>query len=358
MKKILVLLIGCGTVLSTFAQTQNNNTTTQQVNSSQVVTPMGNEQFATLLRKVRNHAKNSSRSEAAAAAIGNPNNYFNTTQLRMLLESFSGDEQRLALAKQAYDHVSDQMNFATLANVLNDQNCKDELASFTMGKDRSTLVYSYSESFRSPLSDVNFNSSLHDIQVQWQEGARLSSIIDLFDKPGTYFTVAQVKQLMELISDEGSRLHLAKAAYSRVTDPQNFSQLYTLFNTQERLNSLTTYIGANAHSIAMNHNAVKTAMTDETFAGLYNEARNHFRNKSVIKAVNSAFANSNNFYTSYQARQMLLLVNGEQNRLRAAKAAYRGITDPENFTAQMNDLFSAQKSRDELQSYMDSYRPE
>src|SRR5207253_2949484 len=110
------------------------------------------------------------------------------------------------------------------------------------------------------------------------------------------------------------------------------SQLYSLFKTQEKLNSLTSYIGANARSIqVMTHNAGKVAMNETSFEGLYNDARNHFRNKSKIKAVNNAFADPNNFYTSYQIRQMILLMDGEQDRLRAAKAAYRGVIDPVNF---------------------------
>jgi hypothetical protein len=354
MKKILVLLIGCGTVFTAISQT-----TTSQANTTySVVTPVSNQQFTSLLRKVRNHKTNNARVEAARAVITSAN-HFNTTQLRMLLQSFEGDEQRLALAKQAYDNTTDKMNFATLANVLASANCKDELASFSLGQDRSNMVYSFSESFRTPLSATSFTTALNAISVQQQEGARLSSIIDLFDRSGTYFTVAQVKSLMEMISDEGSKLHLAKAAYSKVTDPENFEQLYSLFTTQEKLNSLTNYIGANSRSIqVMTHNIGKVAMNDAAFETVYNDARNHFRNKSKIKAVNNALADANNFYSSYQARQMILLIDGEQNRLAAAKAAYRGVIDPANFTAQMSDLFTTQSSRDALENYTSNYRAE
>jgi hypothetical protein len=72
--------------------------------------------------------------------------------------------------------------------------------------------------------------------------------------------------------------------------------------------------------------------------------------------VNTFFTNESNFYSSYQARQMILLIDGEADRLSAAKAAYRGITDPSNFLLQMNDLFSSQNSRDELDSYASNYR--
>jgi hypothetical protein len=352
MKKIFALLIGCGTVISVFAQTPS----TQATQSYAVVTPMSNEQFTTLLRKVRNHVRNSSRYEAALTAVNDTSNRFNTSQLKMLLESFDGDEQRLALATTAYDRVSDKINYATLANTLSLQANKDALASFIMSQDKTTTVYSYSESFRAPMADASFSSAINDIERQWQEGARLSTIIDVLDKQGSYFTSAQAKQLISLVYDESSRLHLAKAAYSKVVDPENYAQVYELIKPEEMLNNLKTYIGANAHSIAMVHNSGKIAMTDAAFSSRYDEARNHFRNKSIIKDVNNFFADNNSFYTSFQARQMILLINGEKNRLAAAKAAYRGITDPSNFAAQMRDLFNSQRSRDDLQSYVDNYR--
>jgi len=352
MKKIFALLIGCGTVLSAFSQTQ----TTQASESYAVITPISNEQFSTLLRKVRNHVRNNSRYEAALAAVNDTSNRFNTAQLKMLLESFEGDEQRLALATQAYVRVSDKINYATLANALSIQANKDALASFIMSQDRTTTVYSYSESFKTPMAETKFSSTISDIEKQWQEGARLSTIIDVLDKQGSFFTAAQAKQLISLVYDESSRLHLAKAAYSKVIDPENYSQVYELIASEELLNNLKTYIGANAHSIAMVHNSGTVAMSDAAFASRLAEARNHFRNKSIIKDVNNFFTEGNNFYSSYQARQLILLINGENNRLNAAKAAYRGITDPANFAAQMSDLFSSQNSREQLQLYVDNYR--
>lgn len=352
MKKIFALLIGCGTVLSVFAQTEP----TQITQGYAVVTPMSNEQFTTLLRKVRNHVRNSSRYEAALAAVNDSTNRFNTSQLKMLLESFDGDEQRLTVATRAYPRVSDKINYATLSNSISLQANKDALASFIMSQDRTTTVYSYSESFRTPVADASFATTINNIEKQWQEGARLSTIIDVLDKQGSFFTAAQVKQLISLVYDESSRLHLAKAAYSKVVDPENYDQVYELIKPEEMLNTLKTYIGANAHSIAMVHNSGKIAMTDSDFSSRYNEARDHFRNKRIIKDVNAFFSEVNNFYTSYQSRQMILLINGEKNRLEAAKAAYRGITDPANFAAQMNDLFNTQKSRDDLQAYIENFR--
>lgn len=351
MKKILALLFGSMMLIPGFSQSQATN-----VSATTVATPLSNEQFTILLRKVRNHARNSERIQAALAAATDTSNRFNTNQVKMLLESFQGDDQRLTIARMVYDRVTDPQNFTNLSNTLAIQSNKDALAAFILANDRSNVVYSFSESFRTPMTATNFANTLQAIQAQWQEGSRLSSIIDVFDKPGTFFTVTQVKQLIEMISDEGSRLHLAKAAYGKVTDPQNFSQLYDLFDSQERLNSLTNYIGASAHSIQMTHNDTKMGMSEGAFSQAYQDVKDHYRNKSRINSAASFFTNDANFYSSYQAREMILLINGEKNRLKAAKAAYRGVIDPANFMAQMQDLFEHASSRNELQQYVNNFR--
>jgi hypothetical protein len=355
MKKILALLIGCGTALSTIAQT--TTTEKQTANSTyQVSTPMTNEDFTSLLRKVRNHLRNDSRMEAAASAINNPAYFFNTRQLKMLLESFEGDLKRTELAKQAYSKVTDRVNFGKLDVVVTSEISKADLASFIKDKDSTIVVYSFSESFRTPMANSGFNSAMTDIQKQWQEGARLSTIIDLFDAPTSYFTVAQAKELIQLVSDEGSRLHLAKAVYPRIVDPENFAGMYDLFESPERVTTLKAYIGADEKKTTVAHNAGKTPMDEASFTSLLDDSKNSYRKKTIIKSVNNVFADANTYYTSYQARQLLLLISDESDRLTAAKAAYRGITDPQNFMVQMNDLFRVDAERATLEAYVNNYK--
>jgi hypothetical protein len=355
MKKILALLIGCGTVLSAIAQT--TTTEIQSANSSsQVATPMTDESFSSLLRKVRNHLRNDSRLAAAEEAITNPAYSFNTRQLKMLLESFEGDLKRVQLAKLAYPKVTDKINFGKLDVVVTSEISKGELAAFIKDKDSSIVVYSYSESFRAPMANGNFNTAVSDIEKQWQEGARLSTIIDLFEEASSYFTVAQAKELIELVSDEGSRLHLAKAVYARIVDTENFSAMYSLFDSPERIEALKAYIGVSEKPVAVTHNAGKAPMDEARFTSLLDDSKNTYRKKAIVKSVNNVFADANNYYTSYQARQLLLLISDGTDRLNAAKAAYRGITDPKDFMIQMNDLFRSESDRASLAAFVDNHK--
>jgi hypothetical protein len=321
-------------------------------------TPMSDPEFSTLLQRTRNHVRNSSRVTAVSNALANTNYYFTTTQLRMLLESFDGEVKRLELAKQAYPRITDQMNYATLSSLFSIQENRDALSAYvrTQGGD---LVYSYSETFRSPLTNARFNTIIESVENQWQEGARLSTIIDVLENSSNYFSSVQALELIQLVADQSSRLHLAKAMYSRLTDPQNASKLYSLFDEIAYLQSFQSYITANSNTnVTGIHNYGKIAMTDTDFTRLYNSARSHFRTSSILKDVTAAITNTSNYFTSYQARQMIMLVKSETDRLQLAKSAYRGIVDPTNFISQMNDLFSWQASRDELANYVSSYVPQ
>jgi hypothetical protein len=59
-----------------------------------------------------------------------PNNYFNTSQLRQLLQLFSVDKDKLELAKLAYRNTIDQRNYYTLNDVFSFQSSKDELEEY------------------------------------------------------------------------------------------------------------------------------------------------------------------------------------------------------------------------------------
>lgn len=318
-----------------------------------VKTPMTDAAFTTALQRVRNHFRNTSRHKAALQLVQRPDTYLNTSQVQMLLESFDGELGRLEVARAAFPNITDPVNFASLSNMFTIQSNKDELASIARSAG-GDLVYSYSESFRSPVTTAGFDAIIDRIESQWQEGARLSTIIDVIDDNRNYFTTNQALELVQLVSDQSSRLHLVKAIYSRLTDPQNVSLLYTLFYDENVITQLKNYLNANDNS-SRPHNFGKTSITDAAFSKIYDEARSHFRSSSRLRSVTAALSDTTLYFTSYQVRQLLLLLKTEAERLELAKAAYRGVTDPANFLQQMKDLFTWEASRTDLENYIGNY---
>jgi len=96
------------------------------------------------------------------------------------------------------------------------------------------------------------------------------------------------------------------------------------------------------------------AMSNTDFTNLYNSIRNHWRSSGRMTMVSDAFANTNYYFTTVQAKQLIQLVSSQSNRFTLAKASYRSITDPTNFT-QMYDVLNSQSHRDQLAAYVSTY---
>ena len=73
------------------------------------------------------------------------------------------------------------------------------------------------------LSAKDFEQVKKQISKEWSEKNRLNSAKVIIDKSS--FTSQQVKELMQLFSFESNRLELAKYAFSKTVDQQNYYQL-------------------------------------------------------------------------------------------------------------------------------------
>ena len=103
-----------------------------------------------------------------------------------------------------------------------------------------------------------------------------------------------------------------------------------------------------------NNSQNMVAMSETDFTNLYTSIRNQWRSASRMTMVSDAFANTNYFFTTAQAKQLIQLINSQNNRLTLAKASYRSITDPTNFTL-LYDVLNSQSHRDQLTAYVSTY---
>jgi hypothetical protein len=100
-------------------------------------------------------------------------------------------------------------------------------------------------------------------------------------------------------------------------------------------------------------NRYRTPMTDASYTTLLQNVQLQRGATRRMTAVNTAFSNPNNYFTTYQARQLIQLVNSENSRYQLAKTSYPRITDPANFS-QLYDLLNSQSNRDALAAYVSS----
>ncbi|MFN2458886.1 MAG: DUF4476 domain-containing protein, partial [Chitinophagaceae bacterium] len=167
------------------------------------------------------------------------------------------------------------------------------------------------------------------------------------------------RQLIQLIDSESNRLQLAKSSYRSITDPNNFTQLYDLLNSQSSRNELAAYVtsynsNSGGYTTPQNTNQYRTPKSDASFDILYRDIQNQWQSGAKMTTISNAFSNTNNYFTTSQARQLIQLIDSESNRLQLAKSSYRSITDSNNFT-QLYDLLNSQSSRNELAAYVNNY---
>jgi len=312
-------------------------------------TAMTAAQFNTIYRTAQRQSTTNSKVSYIYNTFTNTNNYFTVGQARQLVQLAPDEANRLYLAKISYRSIIDRTNFSQMNALLNSQASRNELNIFVSTYDNSNPVYT-----RVAMKDADYNILYRDIQNRYGLGAKVSALSNAFANENYYFTTAQTRQLIQLVSAESNRLELAKASYDNIVDQANFSQLYDIFSNSSR-NELEIYVrdhqGGPIYTPPV---YTRTPMSNSSFTSIYNEVRNTYGLGAKMSRLTEIFANETYYFTVTQAKQLVQLVSSESNRLELAKSAYGNITDPENFNL-MYDVLTSQASKNELSSYVNTY---
>jgi hypothetical protein len=202
--------------------------------------------------------------------------------------------------------------------------------------------------YMSPMNATDFTNLYNSIRNEWRSSRRVTLVNNSFTTSTNYFTTAQAKQLIQLVNNQSSRFALAKASYSHITDPTNFSDMYDLFNSQSYRTQLQDYVSS------YNAGSSSTAMTAANFNTIYRTAQRQSTTNSKVSYIYNTFSNTNNYFSVSQARQLVQLVPDETNRLYLAKISYRSIVDKNNFSS-MNTVLTTQTARNELTTFVNNY---
>lgn len=208
-------------------------------------TAMSSSDFNALINDIR-YMRRSDQVTAINNAFTNSSDHFTTMQARILISMTYSESDRLYLAKAAYPVIIDPENFPQINSLLNRQDSRDELNEFVINYDNNyNDRYDGRDNgngYNQGMRDAEFNSLYDNVRNQFGFGAKMSALVDIFNRTDYYFTSSQAKQLIQLVSNEDNRLELAKSSYDNIVDPGNFSQLYDLFSSQSRRNELSDYV--------------------------------------------------------------------------------------------------------------------
>jgi hypothetical protein len=301
--------------------------------------------FNILMNSIQSKWSQALKTDAVRDAFKNTNNYFSTDQIRQLMGQVTSESDRMDLIKLSYPAVIDTNNFGSLSDVFASTVYRLEFNDFVISKGG----VAGNTGIKAQITANNFNLLVSTIQSKWSQALKTDAVRDAFANTNNYFSTEQIRQLLTLVTSETDRLELAKQSFRSVIDPAMYYQLNDLFTTNNYRDEFNTY--ARAQTGVTVNTAVKTPMTNSDFSILVLTIRSNFLQLLKVQAERDVFANPNNFFTSAQIKQLILLINAEPNRLELAKLSYKTVTDPENFT-QINDLFQLQSSKDELAAYV------
>ena len=351
--------------LAAYVKNYNRNGTSNATTSN-IKTAMSDASFNSLLESVEKQWLPGGKMTSATNAFTNTNNYFTVNQARQLITVVNDETNRLQLAKLSYKTIVDVNNFPDIYNLFTNQVNRDNLAAYVNTYNTNINKANPSTNgHKIAMSDANFAALLKDEQGQWIPGGKMKAATNALSNTNNYFTTSQVKQLIILVDDESNRLQLAKMSYRSVVDHNNFTQVYDLLSIQQNKNDLSAYINSynatNGMTNTTTNNTNGTSvqlhapMEDAQFSVLIENIKRQWLPGTRMTAVSNAFANHDNYFTTYQARQILQFINDEANRLTLAKSSYKTIVDPANFS-QLYDLFTTQKSKDELALFVKNSR--
>jgi len=314
--------------------------------------PMSDADFNVLMKNVRAQRSIDGRRSTIESAFSRSNNYFTTSQVIQLLQLVNSENYRLQLAKSSFRNVTDRNNFNQIDDLLNNQASINELDDYVnnYNEDDDLNNNNGSGNVNMAMSDANFNILYQSVKQQWPSSAQMTSLNNAFKNSNNYFTTAQAKQLIQLAGTENNRLQLAKLSYSRITDPANFNQIYSLFTSQYSRDELTAYVNNSNPGSNIN-----VAMSDANFNTIYQAVQLQFLPGEKMSSLTNVFNNPANYFTTAQAKLLIQLVSLESNRLQLAKSSYRRIVDRNNFS-QLYDMFNTMASRNELDAYVRSYK--
>ena len=96
---------------------------------------------------------------------------------------------------------------------------------------------SYDDNDNRSISSYDFSEAKESLRKEWLENKRVTKAKQVIE--GNYFTSAQVKELMLLFTFENNRLEIAKYAFGKTVDKENYSiviEAFTFNSNKEKLN--------------------------------------------------------------------------------------------------------------------------
>lgn len=207
------------------------------------------------------------------------------------------------------------------------------------------------------MSSHDFNNVKTQLSALASDQSKVERAKQITDQ--TYWYAHQVSELCNLLIFEDQRLELAKYAYTKTVDPEQYNLVENTLSQVTNKRNLADYIQSMGGSSMGN-----TSNNPNNTAGGLTQAMSSRDFETVRAEISAIPADANkltrakqimdsNFLYASQVKELVVLFVFEDVRLDFAKYAYRKTYDPANY-AIVKAEFSPSKQQD-LQYYIDNY---
>lgn len=236
MSRYLLLLAFLGFANLSMGQRANRNSMENSRRTPRAVQPVCEREFQQVLGEMRRNVGQSAKLCVALAAT--EDHFFNSSQVFAVLKKLSWDSDKVKFAKAAYVKMVDTENYDRLGAAFGLKSYLNVFYKWVVDYDEKTAALRFLMRKRNKLSPL----SAHEFaevkkQMNKQAGQSNKTLVALDALRLNYLTSVQVMELMHKLSWDSDRMKVAKAAYGKTLDIENFQDVGQAFyyRSYERL---------------------------------------------------------------------------------------------------------------------------
>ncbi len=320
--------------LNTYVESVSGNPVYEDDDTN--IKPITNAKFTAIYNDVKAEPSSADKKYYLQNFFGKTTNYYSSSQAKQLIELISNDEDRLVAAKASYRGITDKNNFSLVFQLFSSATLRNELLAYVDTYNRNNPV--------DAMDATAFERMYQTISARTTQTSRYNGIYDVLTAANNYYTVAQAKRLIELVSSESSRLELAKKVYPLLITRSEYAGLNDLFYNQSYRNEYNNYV-VNYNNLYGTGSGI--VMNDVEYNKLYRSVSDALSATSRFNLLDAAFKKTTNVFNVYQVRQLLQLINTDDRKLTLARTSWDNVIDPANYN-QIAELFTTASYRDDF----------
>lgn len=345
---------------------------------AQETTPLAEALFETMRKDIAGQSYDSKRLSKAKEL--SDAHFLYVSQIKAVAESMSLESNRLDYVKYAYATTLDAENYANLYPLFKMSSNVEDLKAYTAkrqppviakkenttttntttnttGNTTGTTTTTTNNNSNStvstattttttgptPMTDQDFAAAKRQVEGESFESSKLRRVKQMSD--ANYLLCSQIKELLDVLSFESSKLEYAKYAYPKTYDQANYEivktglqhskskEEVTAFLKTQKVNDYTPkkeVVVANETVVKDNANTATAVIGNDDFINVKNQIAS--QSSDAKKLAKAKEITDKTHFTTAQAKSIVEILLFEENRLDFAKYVYPKVADKDNFS--------------------------